>query len=85
MRSRNWLGDVRRRGQEPTRAGEWDKQGVGGLMGVSDRGAARRSARRSSMLMGVLAIAAGIVIVMNLFKVSASLSLLTADLGIGGL
>ncbi|WP_157780589.1 hypothetical protein [Gordonibacter urolithinfaciens] len=54
-------------------------------MGVSDRGAARRSARRSSMLMGVLAIAAGIVIVMNLFKVSASLSLLTADLGIGGL
>ena len=83
MRSRNWLGDVRRRGQEPTRAGEWDKQGVGGLMGVSDRGAARRSARRSSTLMGVLAIAAGIVIVMNLFKVSASLSLLTADLGIG--
>ena len=52
-------------------------------MGVSDRGAARRSARRSSTLMGVLAIAAGIVIVMNLFKVSASLSLLTADLGIG--
>ena len=52
-------------------------------MGVSDRGAARRSASRSSMLMGVLAIAAGIVIVMNLFKVSASLSLLTADLGIG--
>lgn len=83
MRFRNWLGDVRRRGQEPTGAGKWDKQGVGGLMGVSDRGAARRSARRSSTLMGVLAIAAGIVIVMNLFKVSASLSLLTADLGIG--
>lgn len=42
-------------------------------MGVSDRGAARRGARGGSALMGVLAIAAGIVIVMNLFKVSASL------------
>ncbi|MEI3229878.1 MAG: hypothetical protein V8S24_00660 [Gordonibacter pamelaeae] len=41
-------------------------------MGVSDRGAARRGARGGSVLMGVLAIAAGIVIVMNLFKVSAS-------------
>lgn len=52
-------------------------------MGVSDRGAARRGARGGSALMGVLAIAAGIVIVMNLFKVSASLGQITADLGIG--
>lgn len=43
---------------------------------------AGQAARGGSTLMGVLAIAAGIVIVMNLFKVSASMSLLTADLGI---
>lgn len=51
-------------------------------MSASSGQAVRRGARGSSTLMGVLAIGAGIVVVMNLFKVSASLSLLTADLGI---